>query len=331
MKISEFNKPVQKTKQDRTVNPRYKKPDFVKMLSEAERCPLMMRIAAELFRAGISGRDFLDKFHLEGNPMSTQIHAHMVQFDLSRGQDPARVPPVMPVLLRYVPTAKQKELIEKQKKGRPSTEEAKAYLQKLINELQAKGWHEVDFINALRDLVDNDTAPAKTVKIEDFEDDDEPVKGKAKHIHHWHIRIGKKWLEFGKQGDAIKAMEKDDETDGITAPVDVPSKRVHCSYCKFKLTGTCVVVRNGKETEEMHMGCYWMNVANPATVPIGMTVLDAATGKFYTYHGPEKGRWQIKETPNETPDTGTDGGEGVPQAEGENQKPPAAISAPPPK
>lgn len=328
MRITEFNKPVQKTKQDKRVSPRYKKRDYVQMLSDMERYPMIIRVAAELFRGGVTGRRFLDEFHLEGNPISTQVHMYMVQFDLQKGQNPERVPRLLPEMLRYVPTAKMKEIKEAQKRGRPTHEEAKEYLQKMLKELQSKGWKEVDFINALRELVDGDNEPVATIKLED-DDEVEADTKKPKGKHSWHVRIGKKWNNFDKQGDALKAMESDDESDGITAPVDIPSKRVHCAYCKFKLTGTCVVVRDGKNTEEMHMGCYWMNVAHPSRVPIGMSVLDAATGKYYTYYGPEKGRWKMnEEQPDETTDSEADGGERIPAPEGQSPQQPAAIPTP---
>lgn len=305
MKLSQFNKPVKKkTGQDKTIKHRLKKRDFVGMLSDVEKYPLLMRIAAELFRNGVSGRRFLDEFHLDGNSMSTQIHVYMVDFDLKRGLDPAKVPPILPEFIRWIEPAKIKELKAKAIKGRPTAEQAAEHLAKVLKECLSRGWDEVDFINAIRRM-DQPTGPIKSVKLELDEDDEPETKKKVERAYF--ARIGKKWDRFETQVAAMKAMREDD--DRILGPVEEPVQGEHCFYCKFRLNGTVVTVRDNVSTKHMHMGCYWMN-AHPTQIQIGMCVLDALTGKYYTYHGADKGGWKVKEE-NETPVTVGDNQEGI--------------------
>lgn len=319
--IKKINKTVQKTKQDKLVKERFNKKDFVQLLSDANKFPLHMRIAAELFRGGITGRKFMDTMHIEGNSFSMLILDDMTKFDLHRGFDPQRIPPVITQFVRYVAPAKEKEIREREKKGRPTTEEARAFLDKMMKDCINRGWYDVDFINNLRDMIDGDT---KVVKVAAEEDDDfsDLEEEKVKKQHHWHVRIGKKWVDYTSALKATEAMKDDD--DKVLGPVEVPEPGAHCHYCKFRLNGTIMTVRNEKEIRHMHHGCYWMNEADRSQITEGMTVLDAVTATSYIYRH-KKGGWINKEK-DETPIASGISSEGVPASSGDNHNSPAVVS-----
>jgi hypothetical protein len=305
----EHHKPIKKTAQDKKVKQRFSKKDYVSLLSDAEKYPLAIRIAAELFRGGVSGRKFLDEFHLDGNSFSTQIHGHMAGFDLGRGIDPNKVPPVLPEFLRHIPTEKIKAEKLKSSKGRPTSEQAMAFVKKFVDDCLKRGWDETDLLHPFRELIDKEVVLDTKVKMDDDLAEDEPEK-KAKTEKAYFARIGKKWERFQTQGDAVKAMEEDD--DKVLGPVENPVAGEHCVYCKFRLNGTIVTVRTEKTVEHMHMGCYQMEVCHPAQLTVGMKALHAPSGIYYRYHGADKGGWKKEEPVNdETPVTSGASSEGV--------------------
>jgi hypothetical protein len=321
--VKKINKPVTKTAQDKKVKQRFSKQDFVQLLSDANKFPLHMRIAAELFRGGVSGRKFMDTMHIEGNAFSMLILDEMTKFDLSRSYDPERIPPALPQFVRYVPTAKQKELREKEKRGRPTTEEAKAFLKKMLDDCLKRGWKEVDFINNLRDMVDGET---KSVKVKADEDDlSEVEEDKIKKERTYYARIGKQWQTFTSQLKAMEAMKADD--DKVLGPVDVPEQGAHCHYCRFRLNGLIVTVRSEKEKRHMHNGCYWMNEADRSQITVGMVVLDPITATSYIYL-PNKGGWVEKEKDATTLPDGASS-EGVSTSSGNNNNATATIPSSP--
>jgi len=320
MKVTLNTKIEKKPDIGKLVKRRFNKKDFVEMMALANKYPLSVRIAAELFRGNVTGKRFLDEFHIEGNSFSMQILDSITKFDLKKGYDPKGIPPVLPVYTQYVGPTQAKTL----KKGRPTTEEARAFLEKMLDDCLKRGWDEVDFINNLREMVDSDTG-ARKVNVKFDDDELDGKKSKVKIERAYFCRINKKWVRFKTLMESEKAMKSDDNK--VLGPVEFPENKVHCSYCKFRLDGVVVSTRNGKSIDHMHMGCYWMEVAHPSQIPVGMTVLSAPEGVYYEYLGKDKGGWQKKVT-NEKVNPATEGSQGIPAPSGEENKPSGALPTP---
>lgn len=314
MKITALNKKVSKTVNDKKVTRKMRKKDFIALLGEAQKFPLSMRIAAELFRSGLTGKEFLASFHIEGNTFSWHICEHMTKFDLQKGFDPKAVPPVAPIFLRYVESAKVKEFKEKNKKGRPTTEEARKTIIGLTEEYKKRGWHEIDFINAFRSLVDADTPAIKKVSLDpDLVEVEETKKTEKVYF----ARIGTSWERFTTKISAQNAMDADDHK--VLGPVEVPVTGLHCAHCNCALNGNVTTVRNEKASRHMHPGCYWMYEAHPSQITVGMEVMNAKTGKIHRFYGQEKGGWKVKDEDIHTENPVVEGGNvspGVPALSG---------------
>ena len=102
MKVTLNTKIEKKPDIGKLVKRRFNKKDFVEMMALANKYPLSVRIAAELFRGNVTGKRFLDEFHIEGNSFSMQILDSITKFDLKKGYDPKGIPPVLPVYTQYV-------------------------------------------------------------------------------------------------------------------------------------------------------------------------------------------------------------------------------------
>jgi len=331
---------VEKSTQDKQLRTRYEKRDYIQMLEEAEKWPLTYRIAAELWRGGVTLDDFENHFHIEGNGVSRLIYEHITRIHLGKGYDPNRITPVRPVYLRYVSPTAHREA--NPTKGRPSLEKALAFFRQVLQQRINVGWHVEDVIRGFQALEDEVDPPKAPIKIKvNIDEDEMPKSNNKKRLPPiYHVLVGNDWKEAKTQQMALRLREEAHSREKI-APVENPS--THCVWCKFPLAGTSIVQRNEQaNTQEcMHLGCYWMNVVPQATIPTGMRVLLPPEGCFYVWEGvPEKkGDKMIKGWVRSDPQVSTAGmnhesqqntqqdSQGVPAPSGQIDQPPKAVPA----
>lgn len=297
---------------------------YLRMLRDTQKYPLLVRVASELWRAGFNPRKFFRVLHKDDYTLSTRIMEELERIDRGRnGYDPERVPPILPVLLQYQTTEELKE----ERKGRPSSEEAKKVVEKWISSKLKLGWKEVDLVRALREFIDPPEEDVVSVKA--FVEDTEPTKGKkGKDVvlkktvtkHTYHVCDGKNWHDFISP---IKAREFQTEVaNNVLAVIksSIPMeqiKRTTCECCGHPLNGQVLSIRDnkGKIQSNLHPNCWWLHRESPCKIPLGMTLLHPAEGVAYTWYGSEKGGW--KKTPHET----------VVETPKEESKPPAPVAA----
>lgn len=321
---------VSRTKTDKVVNRKITKTDYIEILEDAERWPLAYRIAAELFRSGLTLDEFED-MHFEENGISRNVYEAFMQFHLGKGWDPQKIHPVRAVYLRYVSPTAAKDKEAEVSDGRPSRKKALEHIKKLVELHKKKGWREADFLQALRDWDDENEPEVIRVasKIEE-----EPVVSKTRTQSVYMVKIGQNWERASTIRKAEELVERAADLEKIT-PVKNP--QTHCSCCKFPLAGAILVLKEGDTQKNMHLGCYYMTMVHPSQLIAGMRVLSPAEGVYYTWHPVDmkgKGGW-IKDEPKEptqeeTPkvvETGGRNSEGVPASGGTEDKPSETIPA----
>jgi len=216
------------------------KPGYVQLISDMEKFPLAMRVAAELWRSGVGIEPFENKYHLPDNPFSRAISEHMTRFFFNQGLDPERVPPVRPIYQTYEdPTAKVNVTI-----GRPSEVEADRSMARVFKLLKDHGWHESDIYDALERV----ERPSETVVV------------KLRTIQ--------------------RAMEAiDDEPTPIRSSKNPAERALSCSYCHNTLKNRFMVCKNADgEMLHLHPSCYTFKHALPGELYEGQTVFDPVKG-----------------------------------------------------
>ena len=270
-------KNVRATTLDKKIKVKYRKPDYVKMLDDARRWPISMRIAAELWRNGIDLEKFENEFHLEENSLSKQVHESMVQFHLNKGFDPFKIAPARETFVRYVPPAKVAEL--NAPKGRPSTETVVKFIHKLIEQKKKDGWKEVDFIKGFR--VIDDVQEDEIVKVKAAFEEEEANNGtKVRNRRVYSVLVGNTWVEGTSKAALLKAKEAAEKAQRLEPLKDIKSQ---CCQCKYPLTELVITVRKEGQEENMHFSCYWLKHARPETIPNGMEILNPKEGVFYVW------------------------------------------------
>lgn len=332
MKLKTKDKQVSKTPHDKARQSKVNKKAYLDLLEEAEKWPLTYRIAAEVYRSGVNLDEF-EAMHMEQNGISKRVYEYFMQCHLGRGYDPLRITPVRPVFLRYVSPTEEKRKALDAPTGRPSREDALAFVKKLIKRQVEAGWRELDFIQALRDWddINEPEQPIKVIKLED--DDEKPATAKKERVvNRFTVKIRGAWAEFKTMKAAEEACQRIDDLEKLM-PVLTPT--THCWCCKFPLRGTCVSIVENDEQRNVHVGCYFLNMVHPSHLSPGMKVLEAATGVYYTWVPADKngkGGWlpnkqQDRNEPTQpTPDDNSGlPSEGVPAPTGQESEPPAAL------
>jgi hypothetical protein len=284
------NRLVSVTNYDKRVKVKLTRKSYVQLLSEAEKWPLPLRVAAELHRNGITVERFEDEMHLEQSPFSKRVYEHMMQFRLHKGVDPERVTPVLPVYLRYKSPTEAIE--EKSFQGRPSEEEAQRFVRKLLKKKIEDGWKEKDFFNAVRalDTVDDEDV----IKIEGNLDEDLPdvqevIKYRTRKVPQYFALVGTDWIRASSKEEVVR-LKEEAALKHVIMPVEEP--KTHCCYCKFPLNELVITLRDKKgKQEHMHYSCYFMNAAKPEDIVIGTEVLSPMEGVFYKWTGGKSG-WE---------------------------------------
>lgn len=292
-------KQVSKTKFDKPVKARLTKKDYVQLMSDASKWPLPQRLAAELWRSGVTLERFEKEMHFEDNSLSKMVYECMVNFHLVKGYDPKIIPPIMPVYVRYKSPTDAKE--EASYKGRPSAEQAIAFVKKLIKKKVEDGWKEEDLFKAFRVLDESDNENVYKIKgnlDEDLPDVREVIKTRVRKVPEYHILVGNDWLKAKGKEEAEK-LHKEAELTKKVMPVKEP--KTHCAHCKFPLNELVVTIRDKKgHAENMHLNCYWLNSARPESIPMGLSVLSPKEGVAHRWEGGNKG-WITIHTAEPTP------------------------------
>lgn len=277
------------------------KPEFVKILGNATKYPLSMRIARDLWKSGVTLKQFEDTYAISGNSFCKSITEHMTRFHYEHGgPDVDFVPSAMAV--------QKLEKVVRPRKGRPTNESAVEFAKKLLADRRDHGWIDEDLMKALRFLTGESTrAPAMRIRVQLDPELEAPSTTKKPTVPKgFYVNIRGDWKCVPTRVEADRLMEQNSDPDygPPIAPVG------YCSYCKFKLGSLVMTVRDERRTEHMHHCCYWLNEAKQADIPIGMKMLDSATGHFYVFKGVDKGGWH-DETKEQQKVNSANGGGGV--------------------
>lgn len=135
---------------------------FLKLVAECQKYPLSLRMAKEVYNAGVKA-DFVEAKWVPADSLFCKYVLDALRgFEKGKGIDPDFVPSIAPVYYEV-----SKDPIKKT--GRPGFIEAQTRVEKIVAELVAEGWERPDFFNAVEDL--SGPAPTASIAI----DDDEPV------------------------------------------------------------------------------------------------------------------------------------------------------------
>lgn len=229
--------------------------------------PLSTRLAAWLKLGGLDAEKFDKDYHLEDSGISKAVYAALVNFDLEKGPEADRVPPLLPVYLK-VEAKTEAELV---KPKRPSTEESIVKATKIREGLLAAGWTSEDIRHAFREVIgDNNLVPRKLKSIAiDFGaelDGDTPARPSMSAV------APPKPPSVPKVEFARKEAEKPKVTV-VKGPEKVELVGPICGICKESVTRDTTF----KDGKPVHRSCLHMN--RPASqIEDGETVEDSRTG-----------------------------------------------------
>lgn len=279
---------------------------FLRIVRETEKYPLLVRVASELYRAGVTPGVFIETLHKDDWSMSTRVMEELERIDKGRcGYDPDRVPPILPVYLKPLTNAAKAE--KKAIKGRPKREFAQKETLRWVKHVLSLGWTEGDVQRGIDDVL-GDNEPVIHVKADP--DLVAALPAKAKTHFKYYVHDGSDdWLIFkspAKAKEAIdalrtKVMQHIRDAD----PMPDMIARI-CAECKKPLNGQVMTIREDgpptkkgrkpskKVIEHLHPNCYWLKRVEPVRVPLNMQLLNPADGKLYTWHGADKGGWSLK-------------------------------------
>lgn len=294
----------QKAAAIKTAKQRIDRSLFLKMLREAEKYSLLKRVASELYRAGFNSRRFFSLLHRDDWTLSNRILEELELIDNGRnGYDPAKVPPLLPVLVKY----DTQETLREVRRGRPTQEQAKKAVNAWIQERLKNGWREVDLVNALREVMEPVEDAVVVVKTDpDLVEAEATTKTPRAGVRHqFHVCDGKDW-HIVKSPAKARELKADIESKVLaeirnSVPMDM-RKATTCGVCQKALNGIVLTIRDSKGTvqDHLHPSCWWMHRAEPARIPLGMTWLNSTDGLLYRWEGAEKGGWlKVKDERND--------------------------------
>lgn len=306
---------------------------YLRMLRQSQQYTMIQRIASELYRAGVNSRTFLQTLHKDDWTLSNRVMEELDRIDRGRnGYDPDRVPPILPVYWKEV--TGDAAIVTK---GRPTKEEAKKVVTKWVREILLRGWTEADLVRAFNAVVDTD-ADAIVAKVDPDLEELEPKKTAVRYKRQYYVHDGNDWQVYespAKAKNALAALK--DSVVGVIKRAD-PMPDIHarvCSVCGFPLNGHVMTIRGPRANkkskapvvEHMHHNCWWLKRVELCRIPLGMEMLNAATGKFMVWHGADKGGWREKQVNEPTKaDVSGNGSEGV--SGSPSQQPAAAVPTP---
>lgn len=307
---------------------------YLRMLRQSQQYTMLQRIASELYRAGVKPGFFLQHLHKDDWTLSTRVMEELERIDRGRnGYDPDRVPPILPVYWKEVtgdnaiPT-----------KGRPTKDEAKKVVSKWVREIFLRGWTEADLVRAFNSVVDMDS-DAIVAKVDPDLEEMAPKPSKVRYKRQYYVHDGIDWQVHDSPVKAKKALDtlKDSIVGVIKRAEPMPDivARV-CAVCHQPLNGHVFTVRGERTTkkakkpviEHLHPNCWWLKRVEPCRIPLGMELLNPATGKFLIWYGADKGGWKEKLNESTTANISGASGGGVPGSASE--QPAAPVPTPPP-
>lgn len=228
------------------INRKITKADYVAMLASVEKFTLLHRLAAELWRAGITLRQFEDGYHLQDYGLSKQVLLYMTDFHFERGYDPAKIPPFLPKL---VDTRMARNMIPS---GRPDNAGADEFMRKLMGMLTSAGWdaQDIDAMFQRYQQQERDNAAANVLKL------------------------------------AQRIVLEDDDGETPTDTPKARHALVCSANCGYELHSPIMAAINADGSSvAYHVGCYWLHYAKPIDIPNGLTVFDPKEGKSYVWNG----------------------------------------------
>jgi hypothetical protein len=229
------------------------KADYVEMLDRAERHPILMRVAAELWRHGVRLNEFEAGYHLTDFSPSKVVHGHLTDFYFKKGVDPAKVGPYLPQYIELASTTARKLIPP----GRPTTEKADVVLRSLEKLCVSAGWSQADFESALSRYITKSEEMVPVMKMAALILDDEDDLPKSK--------------EVAKRNEGRKPV---------------------CAACGYKITDRFVAYRGENGPDAFHLNCYWLHKASPLDIAPGTTVFNLKDGQSYAWNA-EKSCWKL--------------------------------------
>lgn len=226
----------------------YDPSDYTRWLSDYQKYPASTRMAAELYRNGITVREFERSYHRQDLLLSKHVLEVLINLEAGR-LDEDRVPPFVPQAFRYETEASGKF---KPPVAPLSDDDASRFLRRIKDACLEQGkWPEATFRAAVTRVATRPSDEVRVIKVVQkpkvIEDDDE-------------VPVPK------KQKGAAKPV-----------PVEKASGEV-CAYCKLPLHDIVVGVRHAEgNVDKSHLSCHTVNAPTNHLVD-GQSVFDPATG-----------------------------------------------------
>ena len=268
-----------KTKKAKVVKITINRATWITQHTLALKFPLSSRLAAWLKLGGLNAEKFEKDYHLEDSGISKAVYAALVNFDLEKGPEADRVPPLLPVYLKV--ESKTEEELEGHK--RPTTEESVAKAAKLRETLLKSGWTSEDIKYAFREVIgDNNQVPRKLKAVatdfgEELDEQEQPKPSMSAVAKAKGPPVPK--IEYKRE--AVKAepvaVVKAEKVEIVGGP--------KCGICGVVVTRD-TTFQDGKP---VHRSCISMSRL-PSQLEDGETVSDSRTGHLMRWSATD-GKW----------------------------------------
>lgn len=276
---------------------------WLKLHAEATKYPLSLRIAAELWRAGVTFDLFENLWHLEESGISKAVYQAMFNFKLGKGIDPDFVPPMRATFYKIDKTLAKEE----RAKGRPTTEQAIREAKETCAELKKRGWLPSDICKAFRVAIGDETEEENSaIPLR-------RISGKSslptvslsklsKEEKSLDLKTPNKPVEPEPTEQEIQSMER---ISSVTPKQksDVAKQLRSCARCSKQLGEAYCVDDSANAALFYHIGCWTISNRDSSSLVTGQCAFDPVLGSL-VYYIKEKNSWVseaelrvFKETP----------------------------------
>lgn len=249
---------------------------WINQHSLALKYPLSKRLAAWLKLGGVDSKRFDKEYHLDESGISKAVLAALIDFDLEKGPEADRIPPLLPVYLKVEPKTEADIAPSK----RPSTEESVKKADAIRKSLLAAGWTSEDVKYAFREVIgDNNIVPRRIKSLAvDFGDelDTRTVKPSISAVS---AKTTKTRIIAEVVQEPVVVAAK--ETVGVVGQGDTTGKPT-CRFCG------CATIRDTTfhEGKPVHRACLTMSKPGSSDE----TVQDPNTGHAMRWDA-GSGKW----------------------------------------
>lgn len=251
------------------------KKDYRQQLEQCRQHPLLLRLATDLWRRGVSRALFYEQLHLAEDRLSQQVADYLEDLWAERKFNPDLVPPFGPPALVT-------------RQGAPTAAELKAVAHRLQQWLTAYGWpdtalHELgQQLNPAPLVLDGATCVAA-----------EPEPELAPVVSRWSVWTGKEWWHTTVKRAATKRLKElqAEAAKVLAAHTPMPDfGQRRCRFCNRALHELTVVERNTRKLTVgcWHFNCWFLDHRLDHRLPDGLTLWHPLHAKTYRYSAATK-------------------------------------------